>query len=281
MKRLARTLSGEALLANARGLLRILRGKVSEGKSKAIRGVLPLWRRQANMRNPPRRQAADAISLGTLKTLIRRTRGTEVTKKERRALDIFTVAFVTMSRVGEIAALEVGDVVGDGEAIDVRPKTGAREWSKLRKRVSSGGLRAAEILARHKRQARENGKKLIFGDEDDKPPTTAEVTIYLKRLSARLGVDKRISAHSARKGAAVEAVLAGVPLPVVQALGGWRDINTLQAYIGEALRRTVPWMEAAGTGTGLTGKAERRRGEGARERGRGGRRRNRGWPRGV
>ena len=93
-------------------------------------------------------------------------------------------------------------------------------------------------------------------DKDKRPPTTAQVTTRLKRLSARLGFGMRISAHSARKGAAVEAVLAGVPLPVVQALGGWKDINTLQAYVGEALRRTVPWLEIL--------KARTNKGEGRR-----------------
>ena len=57
----------------------------------------------------------------------------------------------------------------------------------------------------------------------------------------------RLTAHTARKGAAVEALMRGVPLPVIQALGGWKDLNTLQAYIGEAVRRTTSLIDILGT----------------------------------
>ena len=244
LRKLARTLSGEALVTNARGLLRMLGNHLSKRKADDIKAVLPVWRRRANMKHPPGHQAAEAISLRTLKALTRGAREKKIPANERKALDIFLVAFVTMSRVGEIATLQVEDVAPGGEVIELRPKTGARTWLKLRKKVSSTrGLRAAEALRSYRDEARAKGRRGLFCDKDNKPPTTALITAHLKRLSARLGLNIRISSHSARKGAAVEAVLAGVPLPVVQALGGWKDINTLQAYIGEALRRTVPWLE--------------------------------------
>ena len=92
---------------------------------------------------------------------------------------------------------------------------------------------------RYREEARRRGRRCLFVGARDHPVVTASVTRKLRKLGKRLGGGLRITAHSARKGAAVEAVLAGTPLPIVQALGGWANINTLQAYIGEAIRRTT------------------------------------------
>ena len=88
----------------------------------------------------------------------------------------------------------------------------------------------------------------MFTEKRGRPPSTASVTERLKRLTRKLGLAARITAHSARKGAAIEALLAGVPIPVIQALGGWRSADTLQAYVGEAVRRTIPLLRFWGRG---------------------------------
>ena len=251
LRMLASTISGEALMTNARGLLRLLGNNLSKKKKGDIQAVLPIWRRKANMRHPPKRKAANAIRLQTLKTLLRKARRKRITRSERRALDIFLIAFVTMSRTKEITALRVKDVLEGGTAIDVRTKTMAKTWLKLRKKVSNAkGLRARETLEHYKRVAIKRGKKGLFWNKNNKPVGTPQVSWQLKRVAAKVGYKERISAHSARKGAAVEAVLAGIPLPVVQALGAWKDINSLQAYIGDALRGTMPWLDAIGTRRG-------------------------------
>lgn len=243
--------SGEALLRSARSLLRSLRGHVSPKREAAIRAELPLLRRDANRRHPPKQQAAEPANLGTVRELLARAKGAKLTRGERQALDIFALAFATVSRVGEVAALEVGHVAPDGSSLSLRPKTGARTWLGLVKRVSNApGLRAADILAGRREEARKRGHKLLFRGAGGGPPTTSSISAHLRRIAEGLGIPARITAHSARKGAAVEAVLAGVPLPIVQALGGWRDINSLQAYIGEAVRRSTSLMQCLEGGGG-------------------------------
>lgn len=213
-------------------------------KEARIREALPMLRKEANRRNPPNQRAAEAVSLKMVNQLVKDARREKLSRGERRVLDIFTIAFVTMSRVGEISTLRVEDVAPNGDTILIRPKTGARTWLKLTKRVSNvGGLRAAERLEEYRKRAIQEGRELLFTGKKGKQLTTASITARLKQVGRKLRVYSRITAHSARKGAAVEALLAGVPLPVIQALGGWRDINTLQAYIGEAVRRAVPLME--------------------------------------
>ena len=233
-------MSGEALVSNARSLLRLLRGVVGDRREEALRGELPILRKRANATRPPRRRAADAISLGTLMELVRRAEGAKMSRGERQAVDIFLVAFATMSRVGEVAALKVSDVSPEGDTISIRPKTSAGTGLRLTKLVSNThGLEAADRLREYREAATKQGKTHLFRGRGGKPPETAAVTRLLRAASTRLGMRERITSHSARKGAAVEALLAGVPLPVIQALGAWKDINSLQAYVGDSVRRST------------------------------------------
>ena len=75
IRALTREVSGEAMLSNARSLLKTLRRHICTRIQRAIRAMFPVWRRDANMLNPPRRQAAEAVSMQTLK---------ETTEKGRR-----------------------------------------------------------------------------------------------------------------------------------------------------------------------------------------------------
>ena len=233
-----------------RCLLRILGAKIKRGKMARIKKELPVWRREANKRRPPKQQAAEAIRLQELRRIIRRARKEQLTYSEKQALDILVVAFATMSRVGEVATLEVENVSRDGETISVRPKTGAKTWRRLVKKVANtAGLQAATKLEKYREEAIQGGRRCLFVGAGGEPPTTSAITSHLKKLGRKLGSRTRLTAHSARKGAAVEAVLSGVPLPVIQALGGWSDVNTLQAYIGEAIRRSISVEEV------ITGRA--------------------------
>lgn len=237
---LARTVSGEALVANAKCLVRALETRLKKSKTRKLLEELAILRRDANRRRPPRQKAAQAVRLRDLKMLLRRAKREKLSRKEKQALDIFTLAFATMSRVGEITTLEIENVARDGSAIALRPKTTARTWKRLVKRVSNAsGLGAADTLIRYREEARMKRRECLFVEDRNKHIETSKVTNRLRRLGERLGSGMRITSHSARKGAAVEAVLAGAPLPVVQALGGWANINSLQAYVGEAIRRTT------------------------------------------
>lgn len=228
------------MVSNARSLLMLLRGVVGDKREEALRKELPILRKRANTTNPPRRRAADAISLETLREFIRRADEAKLTRGERQAVDIFLVAFATMSRVGEVAALKVSDVAPEGGTISIRPKMNAGTGLRLSKFVSNThGLRAADKLKEYREAAMKRGKTYLFRGHSRKPPETAAVTRLLRSTSTKLGMRERITSHSARKGAAVEALLAGVPLPVIQALGAWRDINSLQAYVGDSVRRST------------------------------------------
>ena len=71
-----------------------------------------------------------------------------------------------------------------------------------------------------------------------------EATHGLQLLVKHLKLPYRVSSHSARKGAATEAVLAGLPLVAIQAYGLWKEAESLQKYVGEVLRQRFPFLDA-------------------------------------
>ena len=67
-----------------------------------------------------------------------------------------------------------------------------------------------------------------------------------------LPLPQRVTCHSARKRAAIEAVLAGLPVPVVQTYGVWGNASSLEKHVGETLRQRFPFLRtlAAAARTG-------------------------------
>ena len=55
-----------------------------------------------------------------------------------------------------------------------------------------------------------------------------------------MGITIRISAHSVREGSAADALLNGVPLVIIKAWRGWKQVDTLEPYLGKIIREQVP-----------------------------------------
>lgn len=198
-----------------------------------------VWRQTANRISPPQHKAAEALSLRDLQELWRRAGHVELTSREAQALDILTLAFASMSRVAEIATLRTENVAPDGAAISIRPKTKASTQQRCSKHISNGhGLYPRDILAARRGQAVDAGRGLLFSAAQDRDAIldTASITSALKTLVRRVGLGVRVTSHSARKGAAVTALLGGVPVVVIQAFGAWASTESLQYYLAKAVR---------------------------------------------
>lgn len=177
---------------------------------------------------------------------MRRANSVRTTGVEEVALEVFIVAFATMSRVAEICALTVDDVSPEGDAISLRTKTFAKTCLRHVKRVANGcGLFPVNILLRRKMQAQLEGRKLIFSEQrsGDVPLSSASVTSALKQVCKKTRTSGRITSHSARKGAAVSTLMAGIPLVVIQSLGLWACADSLQSYLGRAVREKLGVLE--------------------------------------
>ena len=105
-------------------------------------------------------------------------------------------------------------------------------------------MKPTGILIRKRREAVRARRDLLFaGPKLGKAPKATEVTHALRSLTMRMGWRRRISSHSARRGAAVAAVMAGLPLHIVQAFGAWKSADTVQIYVAEAIRNEYCFLE--------------------------------------
>lgn len=239
--------SGETLNVKARGLINIFEDSLSEKYKKELEEELRLLRREANKRHPPMEKAATPVSLSMLRSIMQRAPYSNLSAAERQALDMFCVAFATMSRISEIAGLRARDVDNRGGIIRVRPKTTARTWRLVTKKVCNGaGLEARSIVRTYESKAIGGPEDLLFKSQSGKVWESARIRDLLKSAVQKMGLDIRLTTHAARKGAAVESVMSGAPLPLVQAWGAWESMDSLQDYVGKALRIRISPLEWIG-----------------------------------
>jgi integrase len=73
---------------------------------------------------------------------------------------------------------------------------------------------------------------LIFAREEDGQPDL-KLLRYLKFAAVRAGINpKRAKLHSFRRTGATIYLQKGLPLQELMALGGWRDLQSVQRYCG-------------------------------------------------
>ena len=239
LKSLLGNVSGENLNSRGRSLMRMFVSYLTAKNKSEIELVLRQLRRSANIVHPPIHRAADALRLQDLRELLKRAEFSKITKMEHQALDILVIAFASISRVAEIISLSVRDVSPDGKYISVRVKTQAATCKRHIKYLSNGeSLYPVDLLRKQREEAILYGRKLLYSarPDTDIPLTSSDITQTLKRITNKLQLKCRITAHSSRKGAAVAALLAGVPLVIIQSLGVWKCIDSLQAYVGKTIR---------------------------------------------
>ena len=242
---MAETSSGENVIVNGRTIVNFIMGTDRSSEKEKVLQQIAKLRRDANQINPPNKKTASPLTISDIQELTTFVRARCVPEAERQALEIVIVAFASISRVSEIVSLRWEDVDPGGAWISVITKTNASTGKRIVKKLSDWGpVRPTEILIRRRREALKAGRELLFvGARSGKPPVAADVTHALRSLTGRAGWRRRISSHSARRGGAVAAVMAGIPLQIVQAFGDWKSADTLQIYIGEALRNEYCFLD--------------------------------------
>lgn len=240
LETIATSISGENLNMTGKILMKLFGAHLTDIDKKTLETLLKRLRRLANQRNPPANRAADALRLEDLHNILESPKYPRLSRYEKEAVDILVVAFATLSRVAEITSLTIRDVSEDGHHISVRTKTQAATCIRHVKYVSDAlGLYPTRVLRSQRTDAILHGRTLLYSARagEDVPIGSSEVTRALKQVTETMGMSCRITAHSGRKGAAVAALLAGAPIVMIQSLGLWRCIDSMQAYLGEALRQ--------------------------------------------
>jgi integrase len=134
-------------------------------------------------------------------------------------------------RLGELRGLRWRDVDLDGSRIHVEQSVtavgiGTPKSGKGRSVPLAHDIR--EVLGQQRRQQKPG--TLVFAQPDGSP--LAHITIHraLRRAASSAGIDRKVTPHLLRHTFASHAVLAGVPLRVVQEWLGHADISMTMRY---------------------------------------------------
>ena len=248
-------------------LLRCFKDQLTSQQEGHLRQVGKLVTKEANLINPSKQQAAVAIRLEELHRLVTEAKKVQLTHLEQLALEILVISFCSVSRGHEIADLQVEDVEEDGKSVWILPKTHGKEGLKVKKTIKGDRiLHPVKFLKERRKRAVEKGKKFLFraSDRMDTGMTTDVISNALKDLAGKMGLELRVTAHSARKGAATEAILKGIPDSVVMALGVWKQADSLQNYVADSIRTQSPLLSLFGD-DGSEGDSNGDKSEGALE----------------
>ena len=163
LEMLSQTKSGVNVYSYSSILTTLFKEELEAEEREELDKEVQILTREANKKNPVKRHPADAISFSDLLELTERTKQRRLSRKEEIALEIFTLAFCTMSRVGEIARITRNDVLEDGSAIRITPKTEGATANTIVKCVRGWGvIRPENMLRKREEEAGKEGKTFVF-----------------------------------------------------------------------------------------------------------------------
>ncbi len=154
----------------------------------------------------------------------------ETTRYAERNRLAFVLSIYAGLRVGEIAALTIGDVATQGGDVRQEIKLGAHQTkgSKGRTVILSGRVRA-EIKAYLKTDTSfHHGRPLIASQRNGRSFSNASLSMVFKEIYELAGI--RTSSHSGRRTFATRLNAKGVGMRTIQKLMGHRHIGTTALY---------------------------------------------------
>ena len=154
----------------------------------------------------------------------------ETTRHAKRNRLAFTLSIFAGLRVGEIAALTVGDVATQNGEVRREIKLGAHQTkgSKGRTVILSERVRR-EIGSFLKTQPkRDQSAPLIASQRNNRPFTNITLSMLCKTVYELAGI--RTSSHSGRRTFATRLNAKGVGMRTIQKLMGHRYIGTTALY---------------------------------------------------
>ena len=145
-------------------------------------------------------------------------------------------------RVGEVAALRIGDVVDESGAVKSEIVLAAAMTKSKRARVIFVPKNMQQQLKRYVSElCKSSGDSYMFSTQKNSHFTANTATQHLQRLYARAGIVGATS-HSGRRTWLTELSSKGVGVRVLAEMAGHASIQTTQRYIDvtdEQMRRAA------------------------------------------
>lgn len=156
---------------------------------------------------------------------------------------ILELLFTTGMRVGEAAALRLGDLMLDQRAILVRGKGGRQRLAFL---AEDHSYQVIHTYHRHRRSVATTTDAFLL-NTFHRPLSTQGIAAMLRQKAQAAGIDRHLTPHMIRHTAATFLLQNGADLRIVQEFLGHTSITTTQRYthvtkshLQAALRRCHP-----------------------------------------
>ena len=154
----------------------------------------------------------------------------ETTRHVERNRLAFVLSIFAGLRVGEIAALTVGDVATQTGEVRREIKLGAHQTkgSKGRTVILSERVRKEIASFLERQPKRDHGTSLIASQRNGRPFTNVTLSMLFKEIYETAGI--RTSSHSGRRTFATRLNEKGIGMRTIQKLMGHRHIGTTALY---------------------------------------------------
>jgi integrase/recombinase XerD len=154
----------------------------------------------------------------------------ETTRYAERNRVAFMLSIYAGMRVGEIAALKMGDVVNQYGEVRSEIKLGAHQTkgSKGRTVILSGRIRREMAAYLANRKTWSSDSSLIFSQRSRRAFSALTLSMLFKEIYDLAGI--RTSSHSGRRTFATRLNAKGIGMKTIQRLMGHQHISTTAIY---------------------------------------------------
>jgi integrase/recombinase XerD len=154
----------------------------------------------------------------------------ETTRYAERNRVAFMLSLYAGMRVGEIAALKMGDVVNQYGEVRSEIKLGAHQTkgSKGRTVILSGRIRREMAAYLANRKTWSSDSPLIFSQRSRRAFSALTLSMLFKEIYDLAGI--RTSSHSGRRTFATRLNAKGIGMKTIQRLMGHQHISTTAIY---------------------------------------------------
>ncbi|MBF0093884.1 MAG: site-specific integrase, partial [Alphaproteobacteria bacterium] len=149
---------------------------------------------------------------------------------------ILMMTFGLGLRIGEVASLRVGDVLGnDGELREVFNITKARSKTNQNREVYLTNPKVRRAVMAYLDERRRQGDTLspgshLFQSQKGGGFTANSLQQTVKRLFRKAGLPDSVKSHSGRRGFATKLIASGVDIKSVSVLMGHANISQTAQY---------------------------------------------------
>jgi integrase/recombinase XerD len=160
--------------------------------------------------------------------------------KHLRDKVLISLLYEANARRGEIIGLKIKDISFDEYGAEIKIRKGKTEYSERKVPIIDSAPLLKDFI-NNEHPLKDDEEAFLFlnifdqgyrGVEGYKRLEVGNTGRIISQAAKRAGIKKRVYAHLLRHSRTTHLLLEGVPAPIVQQMGGWKDIQQLSQRYG-------------------------------------------------